>query len=62
MRRQTIQKPEYRFIVIDDSIHTWGVLDRKTNEIVQGEFRSSMEARMRAEELNLNPGLIDDRN
>ncbi len=61
MRRVTAEKQHYRFIVIDDTIKTWGVLDRKTNTIVFGEFRSPMEARMKAEELNLNPGLIDDK-
>lgn len=59
-RRQSIEKPEYRFVVVDDTIHTWGVKDRQTNKLVQGEFRSSMEARMRAEELNINPGLLDE--
>lgn len=61
MRRVVAEKPTYRFIVVDDTIHTWGVKDNLSGEIIEREFRSPMNARMRAEELNLNPGLVDDK-
>jgi hypothetical protein len=54
-RRQEVRKPIYRYTVIDETINTWAVQDRATGKIVKGDFRSPMDARMYAEELNLNP-------
>lgn len=59
-RLQRIEKIQYRFTVVDDSIHTWGVKDTHTGKLVRKELRSSMEARQEAERLNLNPELIDN--
>lgn len=58
-RRQVIEKPVYRFIVVDESIHTWAVKDRETGKIVQGEFNNPVDARIRAEYFNINPQVID---
>lgn len=61
-RRRVIEKVIYRFTVVDDTIHTWGILDRSSGIIVEGEFRSPQEARERAEYLNFHPEVIDDQN
>jgi hypothetical protein len=58
-RLQRVEKPLYRFTVVDDTINTWGVKDNHTGKLVRKELRSSMEARQEAEKLNINPELID---
>lgn len=58
-RRIDTQKTFHRFTVVDDTIHTWGVKDTHTGKLVRTELRSSFEARVEAEKLNLNPEIID---
>lgn len=54
------EKPRYRFTVVDDTIHTWGVRDETTGELVAKELRSSYDAIQLAEQYNLDPSLVDN--
>lgn len=52
---QRIDKPDYRFVVKDDTLKTWGVWDKHLNQWVKTEINSSWAALQEAERLNLNP-------
>jgi hypothetical protein len=59
-RREVIEKPLYRFTVVDHNIHTWAVFDRIKGRKVIGEdglvveYRDSMTARQVSEDYNIN--------
>lgn len=55
-RRASHEKQTFRFVVIDETIYHWAVLDTETNQI-EGGFLSPAIARERAEQLNIEPGL-----
>lgn len=52
-------KPNYRFVVGDDTLKTWGVWDNQECKWVREELRSSWDALQEAEKLNVNPELVD---
>ena len=52
-RREVTEKPDYRFVPVDETIHTWAVKDKHTGKLVVTELRSSFDARVKAEELNI---------
>jgi hypothetical protein len=59
-RREVIEKPLYRFTVVDHNINTWAVFDRIKGRKVIGEdgfvieYRDSMTARQVSEDYNIN--------
>jgi hypothetical protein len=57
-RRAATQKPEYRFVVVDATINTWRVKDRLTGDVFLKDYYSPMDARVRAEKLNIDPSLV----
>lgn len=59
-RQETVSKPDYRFVVVDASIYTWRVKDKLTGTVFAKDYHSSMDARIRAEELNINPELVSE--
>jgi hypothetical protein len=58
--RQDVHKPVYRYVVVDDTIHTWGVKDQQTGRLVAKELRSSWEAVQLAEKYNIDPSLVPE--
>lgn len=59
-RHQRITKPDYRFVVVDDTLNTWAVKDKLANQLVFARLRDPQTARQKAEELNIaNPAPVD---